>query len=135
MLKAIRDFLLICPLLSGYDVNINYLPSQPRSFAVDSVASDPIVRKYADGGTLRQMCFAVACRDAYDADAGGNAETAKLMEGVAEWLDGCDKAGIYPEIPEGEPIKIEVTSAPSVENTAGYSARTSMRARMIYKCN
>lgn len=133
MIYAVQKFLRKCPYTDGCEININYLSPEPRSFAVDAVAAEPIVRRYADGGAVKQFCFAIACRDAYDADADGNAETAELMEKTAEWIEEQDKNGNYPDIAD-IPVGMEVTELPALENTAGYSARTSMKVRLLYRC-
>lgn len=124
---------MTCPLFEGAEINVNYLAPETRSFAVDSVAAPPVVRKYADGGTLRQCCFTVACRDVYDADTEGNSATAQFFEQLTQWIDAQNKAGNFPDISVGIPVGLDVTESAAVENTAGFSARTSMQARLLYR--
>lgn len=132
MIEAIHKFLLKCPVFADAKLNINYLAPETRSFSVDTLAAAPIVRKYSDGAALRQYCFAVACRDVYDADEAGNRSTAQLFEQLASWIEEQNSLGNYPEILSGEPVKLEVLQSASIENTAGFSARTSMQMRFLF---
>lgn len=132
MIETIYNFLLKCPVFENAKVNINYLAPETRSFSVDTLAASPIVRKYSDGTALRQYCFAIACRDVYDADAEGNCATVKVFEELAAWIEEQDLTGHYPEITGGEPVKLEITQSAAIENTAGFSARTSMQLRLLY---
>ena len=132
MIETIYKFLLDCPVFADAKLNINYLAPETRSFSVDTLAAAPIVRKYSDGAALRQYCFAVSCRDVYDADKDGNCSTAQLFEQLAAWIEQQNSLGIYPDIQDGEPVKIEVTQSAAIENTASFSARTSMQLRFLF---
>ncbi|MDD6735731.1 MAG: hypothetical protein PUE13_05400 [Clostridiales bacterium] len=132
MIESIRKFMMTCPLLDGAEVNVNYLAPEPRSFAVDNISAPPVVKRYSDGGCIRQFCFAVACRDAYDRDEKGNSETAQLFEKLAAWIEEQDLIGNYPDI-TGIPVGLEVTGSAALENTDGFTARTSMQARLLYR--
>ena len=68
-----------CPLVSGKKIKVNYLGEKPQSYTVDTVPANPVVRKYPDGGSLRQYLFVFASRDFYDAQVWSNLDVMAFM--------------------------------------------------------
>ena len=69
MIAAIREFLKTCPLISKKGIiNVNYLEGAKVKYTLDNVPCIPEVKRYSDGGSLRQFIFIFASREDYDAN-------------------------------------------------------------------
>ena len=67
IIESIRDFILTCPFLEDWHVNIDYL-GIPMSYSIDPLPADPIVKKYMDGGAIKQYLFAFTSNEEFDGD-------------------------------------------------------------------
>ena len=63
MIQAIRDYLCTCPHLKDGKLNVDYLGAEPTEYVVESVPSSGIIKRYTDGGTLRQYLFIFGSRE------------------------------------------------------------------------
>lgn len=49
IIDSIRLFILTCPFLDDYRVNVDHL-SEDMSYSVDPLPCDPVLQRYVDGG-------------------------------------------------------------------------------------
>lgn len=68
IIDSIRSFILTCPFLDNYRVNVDHL-SEDMSYSVDPLPCDPVLQKYVDGGKKKQFQFAFTSKEQYDEDA------------------------------------------------------------------
>lgn len=135
IIDKIREFILTCPLLDGTDVNVNCLGGNAVCFSVEQVAAEPVVKKYCDGGTLRQCRFVLAVRDSYDEITDFNVEAARLMEKIEAWVEEQNSVGNLPK-PEDEkivPESMEITASCSVSDSTADTARLQTEMRFLYR--
>ena len=135
IIASVKDYLAACPSLSGKKININYLSPEIDSFAIDSVAKDPVVRRYVSGETVRQYCFLLAGRIAYDGDLSENASVSGFFEELEAWLEAQNREGNFPAITDGVPIALEIVKSGAIKDTARTSARVEIELRLLYKRN
>ena len=135
IIASVKDYLAACPLLSGKEININYLSPQADSFAIDSVAREPVVKRYVSGETVRQYCFLLAGRIAYDRDVAENAGVSAFFEALEAWIEARNNAGIFPVLSDGVPIAVEIVKSGAIKDTARTSARVEIELRLLYKRN
>ena len=59
IIKSIIDYFSSCPLLSDEQDNINAdnLPSEAKSFSVETVPCDETIKSYVDGSAKKQYLF------------------------------------------------------------------------------
>lgn len=56
-----------CPLLDeDGKVRVNFLGETPIEYVIEEVPAEPIVKRYVDGSSIRQVLFIFASRDEYD---------------------------------------------------------------------
>lgn len=89
MIQELRQYFAQCPLLSGTDVNVDYLGEDEGSFTIEALPTEPVVKRYYTGGSLRQYCFAISLRKNYGATPSENMENETLCESLAEWVENA----------------------------------------------
>ncbi len=135
IIDKIRDFMLTCPLLENGSININCLGSKPVCYSIEQVAKEPVVKRYCDGGALKQCCFIFAVRDSYDEVPEFNIEAAELMEQIEGWVEQQNMVGNLPQLENSHlfPESIEVTSSGSMFDSTIDSARLQIEFRLLYR--
>lgn len=137
IIEAIKQFLADCPLLFDSELNVNYLSHKPLSFSIENVSVNPIIKRYSDGATLRQYCFILASREAFDDSVMENLRTADFFENFERWIDEQNLAHILPDLSNlsCSSQSIEVVESGCMYDTATTSARFQIKLRLIYKQN
>ena len=138
IIDKVKAYLKTCPLLVAKakkgTINVNYLGEEPCEYSIEVISVNPLVKRYTDGGELRQYLFAVCSREAYDANALENMNVAKFFEEFEDWISEQDKAGIYPELSNGmQAIKIEVVSSGYLDSSDEDRARFSIEIKLTYR--
>lgn len=133
IIESVRNYLLTCPLLNDGRVNIDWLGAEPAEYSIDGSPVNPIVKRYADGGTIRQFNFVFSSVEAYGQDVLNNIENSGFYEDFAEWLEKQNKTKILPEMDNGrKAIGIEALNTGYLfENTVD-RARHQIQCRLLY---
>ena len=133
MINTIKAFINTCPTLSEIDVNINYLGEQSASATVENVSTEPIIKNYIDGATLRQFLFTIAMRENYGQDAEANSAAATKLDQISDWICEQDKIGILPVL-EGNKssVSLEVVKTGWVEEKESDTAKYQLQCRLVY---
>ncbi len=137
IIDAVRKYMLSCPKLAGKKININCLGTKKRSFSIDNVAAESVIKKYCDGGTLKQAVFTFAVRDRYDETLGENLYVMDFLEDIEDWIY---KQNIIKNLPVFESSdlivrSIEVTKSGHLHDTSMGSGRWQLEFRIVYKQN
>lgn len=132
MIKAIRDYFLECPLLSNGLFHVNYLGAQVIEYTIDQSPVEPIVKRYADGGTLRQFAFVFASREPYGADVLVNIEKSGFYNSLIDWIEAQNRANSFPELTVGSPQGIEILTQAYLFEATEDQARYQIQARLLY---
>lgn len=135
IIDAVREYMLSCPKLAGKKININCLGTKMRSFSIDNVASESVIKKYCDGGELKQAVFTLGVRDRYDEMLGENLYVMTLLEEIEDWIY---KQNIIKNLPDlgGDdiiPRSIEVTKSGHLYDTSMSSGRWQLEFKIVYK--
>ena len=118
IIENIRSFILECPFLQDYRVNVDYL-GENMEYSIDPLPCDPIIQKYVDGGAKKQFQFAFTSRERYDQDTRINIEKSF--------------AGELPLLEKGKsPVKIETLNSGYLYDVDGDNARYRIECRLIY---
>lgn len=127
IIESIRNYIgnLDCMKTFENAINANFLDGEVDSFSIEEIPSNPIVKKYTDGSTLRQFQFAFCSREPYGQEIIQQIENSTFYEDFAEEIEDKNNQGILPiGINDIEPIGIEITSSAYVvateEDTAMY---------------
>lgn len=133
VIDSVREFFGECPLLREGFINLNRLGDEKADYSVETVPSEPVYRRYVDGGELRQYVFVFASREFYDGDLKDNSEAAGFYEGLADWIEERNRSGRLPEITGGRALRLEVLSGGYVMSERAGTARYQMQIRLVYK--
>ena len=133
IIKGIRDYICTCPYLKDGKLNVDYLGAEPTEYVVESVPSSGVIKRYADGGVLRQYLFIFGSREYYSGKVLEQLERSGFYEDFAGWIESQEKKGIYPVLPDGLVAqKIEVTSTGYMLDATEKNARYQIQCRLVY---
>ena len=104
---------MTCPFLEELsNINVDFLPEDPLTYSIEQTPSEPIIKRYLDGSTERQITFVFACRMFYSDELINNINNSGFFEKFQEWLFENSENDILPELDKGLiPYKIESISS------------------------
>ncbi len=97
MIEEIREYFSQCPLFKDGKINVNYL-GEDFGYTIDAVPSPGVIRRYVDGGTLRQYVFIIASREPYEKNVLLNMQTARFYEELEAWVGEQNALNHLPEL-------------------------------------
>lgn len=109
VIESVRSFIKDkCPLLQEFDemfpmIGMEKLEEDIGSYTVQLVPSDPIVKRYVNGDTIRRVSFYFASREAYEGVA--NIDTSQFYEQFSDWMEECTRSGALPILEAGKEAK------------------------------
>ena len=101
IMSKVTDFIATCPHLEEFQqlfpkVELDKLDEEATAYAVEVTPAEPIVKRFANGDTLRQYVFSVCSREWYG--TAENVNTSEFYEKFAEWLEECTESRTLPEL-------------------------------------
>ena len=104
IIESIRDFIAACPFISDLEaifpsVNVDKLEPEP-SYSIESVPSNPIVKRCINGDSIRRVTFYLCSMNLYGAEE--NLDTSQFYENFADWLEECTRTKQLPVLGEGQ---------------------------------
>lgn len=133
VIESIRDWLKGYSGLSGR-LDVDFLGEDADTFSIDTIPSEEIIKRYKNGGCVKQFQFAVSSRRFYDQNITQNIENLKFFEDLTEWVEAQARARKLPNMGEGKTAqKIIVTSTayPFIVSEDG-KARYQLQMRLEY---
>ena len=131
--RAIRDYMLKCPLLKKGHLNVDYLGTDATEYSIDALPCDPIIKRYVDGSTIRQYQFAFTSINEYGSDYRDNIQNSDFYEELALWIEQQNDKGEFPNISLGNPYQIETTSSGYLFSNESETARYQIQLRILYR--
>ena len=135
IIDAVKKFFETkCDLLVGKKLAVNMLGEKAHSCTIETVPCVPIIRKYADGGSLRQFVFVIATREYFDKATMEQLNTNIFYEQLAEWIEQCNTDNTLPELEPGKrAIGWEILSGGYLYDVDAPKARYQIQLRLIYE--
>lgn len=138
VIESIRTFIRDnCPVLQEFDqmfppaVGMEKLEEDTGSYTVQIVPSEPIVKRYVNGDTIRRVSFYFASREAYEDVE--NIDTSEFYEEFSEWLEACTRTGNLPQLSEGKDAKcIKATTHGYLMDVTETKARYQIQCEFQY---
>ena len=87
--------------LADGELHVDFLPLPARSYTVDSVPCDPVVKKYLKGA-YKQYQFVLASREFLASDVRTGTYNLAFYEKFEKWVDGANRTHTLPELGEGQ---------------------------------
>lgn len=133
--EAIRGYLEGFPGLSGGVMHVDWLPTEAKTYTIDSVPAEPVLKSYMDGSSRRQFLFQVASREYFAPDVGNQACNMAWFENFSQWVEAQNLRRDFPNLGAGRKcraIEILSTAYPFSVSKDGM-ARYQIQMRIIYE--
>jgi|SRR5699024_1822952 len=134
LIEKVRNFILQCPYIDeSAKVNVDYLGPNAIEYTVDSVPAEEVIKRYVDGGKVKQYMFTFGSMEYYGADELQNIENAGFYEKVSRWLEEKTENSELPDLGNGRrAIKVESLSNGYLFHADEDRARYQIQARLVY---
>ena len=137
VIESVKNFIAQCPYLDELAcVNVDFLPENPDTYSIEEVPTQTVLRRYLDGGSLRQFTFVFAARLRYSDEVRNNIDNSGFYEDFAAWLEECTENENLPVMASGySPEKIEALSNGYLFDISGdiTNARYQIQCRLTYE--
>lgn len=130
-IEAIRDYFMACPLLKEGRLNIDYLGEDPVEYSIDSMlVSNPIVKQYMDGSSLRQHPFVFVSQEIRSQQIVDQIEASGFYEKLSDWIEEQNNNDNLPDIPGAQ--RIEVMAPGYMYDATQTTAVYQIQCRVLY---
>lgn len=134
MIKAIRNYFLNCDFLeAGAMLGIDYLGDKKVSYSINVEPTNPVIRRYADGGSIKSVNFTFLSREYYSPSSSENADNLKFFERLQGWIKENNKKDVLPVLTDGNPIEVEVLTNGYLMDASSEDAQYMIQLRLIYE--
>ena len=130
IMKAVADWLRGYPGLQGR-LDVDGPDEEAVTYSLDSVPCRMVLKRYRDGGSLRQCQFVLSSRRFHDRNIEQSLENLEFFEKLNAWMDSC---GTLPELGDGRScIRVSAsTGGYPIAQDGGGTARYQMQLVMEY---
>lgn len=134
IIDSIRTYFLDCPLLENFaKLNVDFLGIDPTEYTIDSQPTSPVIKRYADGGTLKQYIFVFGSREYYGPDTLQNLENSGFYEQFSDWVEQQSDMGNLPKLSGNRrPLFMEVLTTGYLFDASEDNARYQIQCRLVY---
>lgn len=134
IIESIRDFFDKCEVLNpDARLSVNYLGLEVPEYAIYTDPANPIVKRYVDGGALKQKVFTLVSRNYLDSDYILQLENIGFFERLISWIEDKNKNRDLPILSDNRhSIKIEIISDGFLISADNQKSQYQMQMRLIY---
>lgn len=132
MVEKIKDYFIAHVRLAEEfeTILIDFLGNEAVTYTIEPVPVEPVVRPYADGGSLRQFVFQFGSREYYDNGVAQNIENLGFYEKFKEEIEDNNKNGILPDIDGIQAI--ECLTDGTIQDVQNGTAKYIIQMRILY---
>lgn len=133
VIESVRNWLKEYDGLTGR-LDVDFLGEDADTYSIDTIPTTEVIKRYKDGGCVKQFLFAISSRRFYDQNIVQNVENLKFFEDLTEWVETRVKKRDLPVMDGGKTAqKIIVTSSayPFIVTEDG-KARYQLQMRFEY---
>lgn len=135
--SKVKEFIETCSFLEEFEkatfpvVNLNLLEENPTMYSIEETPADPIVKRFANGDSVRQYVFSLCSRELYG--PAENEETAEFYEKFSDWLEDCSRDGDLPALSGNVESKaIRATTNGYLYDNQGTSCQYRIQCQFVY---
>ena len=133
IIEALEQFFLDCELLKEGCLRVDFLGEKPVEYVIETLPCDPIVKRYANGSTVRQYLFAFGSREYYSQERLQNIQNSAFYEKLSDWVEEKDRSETFPELPDGmEADGLRVVSSGYLFDGSMKNARYQIQLQLLY---
>lgn len=133
VIQSVQKWLKTYSGLSGR-LDVDFLGEDAEAYSVDTIPCEEIIKRYKDGGTLKQFQFAVSSRRFYEQNIKQNTSNLQFFEDLTAWVEKKARARELPAMDKGrtaQRIVVTSTAYPFVVSEDG-KARYQIQMRLEY---
>ena len=133
VMQSVQKWLKTYSKLSGR-LDVDFLDENADTYSVDTIPCEEIIKRYMDGGTVKQFQFAVSSRRFYEQNIKQNLSNLQFFEDLTAWVESKARSRQLPTMDKGRTAqKIVVTSTayPFIISEDG-KARYQIQMRLEY---
>lgn len=132
MIDELRDYIRSCPLINKKKkLYIDYLGTDTGEYTIDVMPGESVVKKYADGGSLRKLVFVFGSKEYYGSDIRTNIENSGFYDKFQRWIEEQNEIGNLPNIENVQSVNC-VTYGYLFNTDGADKARYQIQMEMIY---
>ena len=132
IIGALREYFLSCPYLKDGKFSVDFLPND-TSYSIDPLPSDPIYRRYVDGGKIYQLEYTFTSKEAYDGNTRTMIDNSFFYQQLSEWVEKQEETGNLPELEGYHAISNVVTSSGYLFDADSDLAKYQVQLRLLYE--
>lgn len=133
IIEALEQFFLDCELLKDGCLRVDFLGEKPVEYVIETLPCDQIVKRYANGSTVRQYLFAFGSREYYSQERLQNIQNSAFYEKLSDWVEEKDRSQTFPELPDGmEAEGLRVVSSGYLFDGSMKNARYQIQLQLLY---
>lgn len=133
IIKSLEQYMLKCPLLKDGRFHVDFLGIDPINYSIDTVPVESTIKRYADGGVLKQYNFVFASRETYGQDRAKNIQNSGFYEKLESWFEEQTYKKDLPTLTKGRSSQsIETLSSGFVMQADETTARYQIQCRLVY---
>ena len=133
VMQCVQEWLKQYSGLSGR-LDVDFLDENADTYSVDTIPCEEVLKRYRDGGTLKQFQFAVSSRRAYDQNIKNNLSNLQFFEDLTYWVESKARSRQLPVMDKGRTthrIVVTSTAYPFIVSEDG-KARYQIQMRLEY---
>lgn len=133
MIEKIRDYFKSkVTLAKEFDnILVDFLGEDATSYSIEPIPVEPVLKSYADGGSLRQYVFQFGSREFYDDSVAQNINNLGFYEKFQEEIETNNKNGVLPEITGIQ--SIECLNNGTIQDVQSGTAKYVIQMRITYE--
>ena len=115
-------------------LDVDFLPEDAETYSIDTIPCEEVLKRYKDGGTLKQFQFAVSSRRFYEQNIKQNISNLQFFEDLTAWVEQKAHARELPTMDKGrtaQRIVVTSTAYPFIVSEDG-KARYQIQMRLEY---
>lgn len=133
MIEEIRKYFLENVTLAKEFDNIlaDFLEDEATSYIIEPIPTEPVLKSYADGGSLNQFVFQFGSREFYDNSVAQNINNLGFYEKFQEEIETNNKNGVLPNIKGIQ--EIECLNNGTILDVQNGTAKYGIQMRIVYE--
>ena len=133
MIEKIRDYFKSkVTLAKEFDnILVDFLGEDATSYSIEPIPVEPVLKSYADGGSLRQYVFQFGSREFYDDSVAQNINNLGFYEKFQEEIETNNKNGVLPEITGIQ--SIECLNNGTIQDVQSGTAKYVIQMKITYE--
>ena len=133
VMQSVQKWLKTYSGLSGR-LDVDFLDENADTYSVDTIPCEEVIKRYKDGGTVRQFQFAVSSRRYYEQNIKNNLSNLQFFEDLTAWVENKARLRQLPTMDKGriaKKIVVTSTAYPFIISEDG-KARYQIQMRLEY---